>query len=375
MVGPASAARLGAPSPRPVMCASTSRAPYRLASPLATVFVLLLGCASPPSPPAARLSAESGQAAPAPCNARRAEPPCAATSVDAPASATASAQPAAPSASPSTAGVVEACGPFECRFFDTPAAALELVLESEPLALGVGEAHALAGSERIASTAQRFADQLLPALRGRASHLIVELLQPDARCQDATREVRRVQEPVTASQSAHNQNDYVALGQRARALGIEPFVLGPTCDEYRAIAAAGDRAVDQMLVTIANVSSRMMRGALARNHAAGREAALVIGYGGALHNDIAPAEAKAAWSYGPALTRFTSGRYVELDLIVRELIRDTDVWRALPWYEFFDPARERGRFLVMRTLPSRFVLFFPSGDSADGSTMSGAAER
>jgi hypothetical protein len=256
-----------------------------------------------------------------------------------------------------------ACGPFECHFFDTPAAALEFVLQTRPVALGVGEAHAMAGSEHITSTARRFADALLPELRGRASHLVVELLNPDPRCQEATREVRRVQEPVTAPQSAHNQSDYVALGHRARALGIEPFVLGPTCDELRAIAAAGDSAIDRMLVTIAQVSSRMMRGALAKNHAAGREDALVIGYGGALHNDIAPAEARAEWSYGPDLTRFTQGRYVELDLIVRELVRDTDVWRALPWYEFFDPARESGRFLVMRTLPSRFVLFFPKADA------------
>lgn len=224
----------------------------------------------------------------------------------------------------------------------------------------------MAGSEHVASTARRFASELLPELQGKASHLIVELLNPDPRCQEATREVRRVQEPVTAPQSARNSDDYVALGQRARELGIEPFVLYPTCEEFRAIAAAGSSAIDQMLVTIAMVSSRSLRGALAKNHAAGRDA-LVIGYGGALHNDIAPAAAKAAWSYGPDLVQFTRGGYVELDLIVRELIRDTDVWRALPWYEYFDPARDSGRYLVMRTGPSRYVLFFPSGESPPSS--------
>jgi hypothetical protein len=260
-----------------------------------------------------------------------------------------------------TAQATAACGPFECRSFDEPGAALAFVLETRPLALGVGEAHAMAGSEHLASTTRRFADVLLPELGGRASHLVVELLNPDPRCQEVTRQVRRVQEPVTAPQSKNNQNDYVELGRRARELGIEPFVLGPTCDEYRGIADAGESAIDQMLTLIARVSSRLLRGALAKNHAAGKDA-LVLGYGGALHNDLAPAGARAAWSYGPDLVEFTRGRYVELDLIVRELIGDTDVWRALPWYEFFDPARESGRFVVMRTAPSRYVLFFPKAD-------------
>ena len=86
---------------------------------------------------------------------------------------------------------------------------------------------------------------------------------------------------------------------------------------------------------------------------------MVIGYGGALHNDIAPSAEKAAWSYGPDLEAFSGGRYVELDLIVRELIRDTDVWKALPWYAHFEPDRDPTRWLVMRTGPHRYAFFFP----------------
>jgi hypothetical protein len=235
------------------------------------------------------------------------------------------------------------------------------VLAGAPVALGVGEAHALAGTEHLASTARRFSEELLPSLQGRASHLIVELLNPDPRCAAATREVRRAQEPVTVPQSKQNQSDYVALGTQARTLGIEPFVLSPTCDEFRAIADAGDAAIDAMLTTIARVTSRMLRGALAKNRALGRSA-LVVGYGGALHNDITPAEAKIGWSYGPDLVAFTGGRYVELDLIVREFIKDTDAWRALPWYAHFDAERDSRRWLVMRTAAHRYALFFPKAD-------------
>jgi hypothetical protein len=144
-------------------------------------------------------------------------------------------------------------------------------------------------------------------------------------------------------------------------VGIEPFVLSPTCEEYRAIAAAGEGIIDQMLGTIARVTSRLLRAALVQNRQNGHTS-LVVGYGGALHNDIEPSPGKAAWSYGPELAAFTHGRYTELDLVVREFIKDTDVWKALPWYVQFDPGRDPTRWLVMRTGPHRYALFFPKSE-------------
>jgi hypothetical protein len=221
----------------------------------------------------------------------------------------------------------------------------------------VGEAHALAGFEHLPSSAQRFSEELLPVLDGRASHLLVELLNPNPKCQVTTGEVRRAHEPVTRSQSSENQNDYVELGRNARARGIEPFLLSPTCEEYQAIADAGDAAISQTLSTIASITRRMARAALRKNRAAGRER-IVVAYGGALHNDITSAPARADWSYGPGLFADTHGRYVELDLIVRELIKDNDAWRGLPWYSQFDPTLLADSSVVLRTAPNSYVLFF-----------------
>lgn len=232
------------------------------------------------------------------------------------------------------------------------------MLDAGPLVVGIGEAHALAGAPEVMSSARRFSDELLAELEGRASHLIVELLAPNPRCQQATREVEQIQKPVTSQQSAQNQNDYVALGHRARALGIEPFVLSPTCDELSAISQAGADAVDRTLTTIAEVTERMVLAALVKNARAQRER-IVLAYGGALHNDESPDAPRAGWSYGPELSRATRGRYIALDLIVREFIKDSDVWRALPWYEHFDPERDPDRAIVMRTGPRSYVLFFP----------------
>ena len=86
---------------------------------------------------------------------------------------------------------------------------------------------------------------------------------------------------------------------------------------------------------------------------------LVVAYGGALHNDELPAPERVSWSYGPRLARASGGRYVALDLIVREFIKDSNVWRALPWYEHFDPERDPDSAIVMRTAPHSYVLFFP----------------
>lgn len=287
-----------------------------------------------------------------------AEPPArmrpAARSLPSPAPNTTPASPSAPpEPSPWTA-----CGPLECQTFPSAAAAFQHILLSQPLVLGIGEAHALAGSEHLASTARRFTEELLPVLDSRASHLLVELLNPNPSCQTTNQQVQEAHKPVTEPQSRQNQNDYVLLGQRAKALGIEPYVLSPTCEEYQAIILAGSDAIAQTLTTIAEITARMARGALVKNRAAGREQ-LVVAYGGALHNDIAPDAARAAWSYGPQLSGLTRGRYVAVDLIVRELIKDNEVWRALPWYAYFDPKREPDSSVLMRITPNDYVLFFP----------------
>jgi hypothetical protein len=264
----------------------------------------------------------------------------------------------------------EPCGPLDCRRFATAARAFHYLLQKEPLVVGIGEAHAPPELGHIRGSARRFGEELLPTLEGRASHLIVELLSPNSDCQETTREVREAHKPVTQSQSRNNQDDYVALGHRAKALHIEPFVLTPSCDEYRAITSAGDDAIAQTLTTIATITSRMLRAALVKNQAAG-QARVVLAYGGALHNDVTPQSSRAAWSYGPELSAFTGGRYLELDLIVREFIKDNDVWRALPWYEHFKPELYPDASVVMRWGPQSYVLFFPRSSPAEPATPTG----
>src|SRR5580698_549473 len=131
------------------------------------------------------------------------------------------------------------CGALECVQYDSAREAFVAALDraGAPLILGVGEAHAPRGAT-APSAARRFASELLPVLAGRASDLLLELMMPPTGCVDAVAEVRRDQEPVTSRHADTDADEYVALGARARGLGIVPDMLRPTCADMDAIEHA-----------------------------------------------------------------------------------------------------------------------------------------
>jgi hypothetical protein len=55
----------------------------------------------------------------------------------------------------------------------------------------------------------------------------------------------------------------------------------------------------------------------------------------------------------------TNGRYVALDLIVPEFIKDNDTWRSLPWYAHYDRARLGDHVTLFEVAPRSYVLVFP----------------
>ena len=251
------------------------------------------------------------------------------------------------------------CTALGCQLFDTATEALAFILKTDPLVLGVGEAHALKGSEGIESTTSRFTNQLLPVLADRASDIVLELMEPDPSCLKATEEVRKEQRQVTKEQATGNQNEFVTLGTRSKEAGVTPHILYPDCVQYERILQAGDDSIFVMLETIATLTEEKAKAILLRNRKRGAER-LVVLYGGAVHNDLAPREGRGAWSYGPAMAAHTDGRYVELDLIVREYIKDTDVWRSLPWYLHFDKQAHPGQVVLFQPTPGAYVMIFPA---------------
>jgi hypothetical protein len=258
-----------------------------------------------------------------------------------PAAAEAGAPRAPQTAAPSPDGVTE---------YDKDEDAFETVLKSDPAVLAVGEAHAPRGAT-AASSAKRFTDELLPLLAGRASDLLVELMMPPQGCVKQTKKMQKTQKPVTSQQAPTNQNEYVAMGAAARKLGIVPDLLRPSCEDLASINDAGADAIERSLETIARLTTAQGTKMIAR---AGRK--LVITYGGALHNDASPPPERAAWAFGPALSKEVAGRYVELDLYVPDFITGDETWTKQPWYPKWKAHAASGKALLIELSPKSYVL-------------------
>ena len=250
------------------------------------------------------------------------------------------------------ATTVDASDGIAVSTFDRAEDAFDVVLKDDPAVLAIGEAHAQRGST-VASSAKRFTDALLPLLAGRASDLLVEAMMPPVGCVKQTDTMRSVQKPVITQQAPTNQNEYLAMGEAARKLGIVPDLLRPSCDDLARINDAGDDAIEQSLETIARLTTVQGTKMLERS---GRK--MVITYGGALHNDAHPPPEKAAWAYGPALSKAAGGRYVELDLYVPEFITSDDSWQKQPWYAAWQKNKGTGKVLLFRLEPKDYVLIF-----------------
>jgi hypothetical protein len=266
--------------------------------------------------------------------------------------------PAPPAASPPSPDG-DACGALECTQYDSAADAFRAAIAGDAVVVGIGEAHAQKGAT-VLSAAARFTRDLLPLLQGRASDLLVELMMPPGGCADATAEVHEKQAAATSRQAETNQNEYVAMGERARALGIVPDMLRPTCADLEGVRRAGDDAIAASLELIARLS--VTQGARLVDRDARSEAdrgRTVLLYGGMLHNDLAPKPEAARWSYAPELARHVGGRFVAVDLVVPEFIGDDETWRALPWWSHYDRRRLGRRATLFRTGDASYVLVFP----------------
>lgn len=233
------------------------------------------------------------------------------------------------------------------------------MLLEQPRVLAVGEAHAQSSGPKLPSSTRRFMDGLLPRLAPRATDLVIELWVANGSCGKVEQQVQKQQEAVTAPQAAGNQNEFMELGHRAKALGIMPHALVPSCEQYRKIAGAGAADIEEMLAMVKSVTARDVTDLLAKR----APERLIVAYGGAMHNDLVPRPGREDFSFGPELVRATSERYVELDLVVPEQIKDTETWRALPWYSQYAPGQAKTDTYLLSWAPHAYALVFPQSQA------------
>ena len=268
----------------------------------------------------------------------------------------------APSAAESAVAPVAGgvpCGDLGCTQFESPRAAFLAAIAGRPAVVAIGEAHAPKGST-VTSAAKRFTEDLLPALTGRASDLLVELMMPPAGCADAAAEVRKRQAPATTQQAPTNQNEYLALGERAREMGIVPDMLRPSCADMDRVNRAGDGAIEASLEMIARLSAAQAGKLVDRDARSDADRAkAVVVYGGMLHNDLDPPPERASWSYARDLDAKVGGSLVAVNLVVPEFIADDDTWRAFPWFGKYDRVRLGSKTTLFRVGDKSYVLVFP----------------
>jgi hypothetical protein len=263
-----------------------------------------------------------------------------------------SASVAAPAAPPSP------CGDLTCTQHDSASEAFLEAAGGDPAVLAIGEAHAQKGAT-VPSAAKRFTEEILPALVGRASDLLVELMMPPTGCNAATSEVKKKQAPATTQQAPTNQNEYMVMGDKARALGIVPDLLRPSCGDMDMVRDAGDDAIDASLRLIARLCGTQAGKLVDRDARSDADRAkAVIVYSGMLHNDLTPPPDRAAWSYAPTLDAKVGGKLVSIDLVVPEFIADDDTWKSLPWVSHYDRAKLGSKVTLIKTADRSYVLVF-----------------
>jgi hypothetical protein len=189
---------------------------------------------------------------------------------------------------------------------------------------------------------------------------VIELLAPDRRCeQHEEQAVAERTKPVTEPQKESNQSEYLALGFEAKKLGMRALPLIPTCDELKGVLAA-ENDVGALLELIRNITVRETEDFLDHQPPV---AAIAI-YGGLVHNDVTPSAGHERWSFGPRLREHAQGSYVEIDLVVPELIQSGPPWSELAWFPHYDRAKAGSETVLYRTGPASFVLVFPPAGAA-----------
>jgi len=265
----------------------------------------------------------------------------------------------APAATGADAGAAEAALPAHHRVADAGAAIREILAATHPRVIGFGELHSRTDRAHVGSSLAHFTAEVLPVVKDQLSDLVLETWVVDPHCgETATKATAAVEHTMRRPEATKSE-----LGQlvdAARAAGVQPHAMRMTCDDYARVAPKGKPvAVEVMLDLVTRELGRIAIEAVVhrdRHHATRR---LVATYGGALHNDLYPADGVGQWSFARRVDDATGGRYVEVDLYVPELARADATSQKQPWFPILDEAGPDHAVLIERG-PRSYVVILPT---------------
>jgi len=232
-------------------------------------------------------------------------------------------------------------------------------LAGKPAIVGLGEYHRTNADAQVETSMKRFLRDLFPHAYAGSSDLVVETWITGGRCGETERHVT-AQIAEKLDRPAEVEDEVVTLVKQALANKVEPHVIKLSCREWEALRGEGGQVDDGELLTLVQRKLQGLAMELHRRQAAARRSRRVLVYGGALHNDLAPAPELAEYAFGPQLARATKGRYLELDLIVPELVPADDDLRRQPWWRLVEQGRGGAPHTwLVSPGPGRFTLVFP----------------
>jgi hypothetical protein len=238
------------------------------------------------------------------------------------------------------------------------AAAVSTWLGDASGVVAFGEVHQDTSTTATRSALARFTEEILPELAPRASHLIVETWIATGACGQVethvTEDIAR-----TTERPKETESEIIRLLRRAKELGVAPHVLAMDCASYEAMQGKGTVDYDRVLTLAKDHLETAIRQALALPRTSERP--LVLVYGGALHNDLTPARALAAYSFGPAIFAATRGDYREVDLYVPELVDRMPALRKEAWYRAWRAFAHPADVVALPHSARSLIVVYPRG--------------
>ena len=235
--------------------------------------------------------------------------------------------------------------------------ALATLLARKPRVVAFGEIHQTTASLRVPSSLKHFTEELLAVVAPRASDLVVETWVTEGKC-GKTEKAVLAEVKKTTERPVQTEDEVVTLIKRAKAAGVKPHILSVSCKEYENIyQGKGGVDYDALLRMTSEKLEAGVREVLGKPGRDDQRAVVV--YGGALHNDLVPAEGLSTYTFGESVSKTVGGKYLEVDLYVPEYVEKQKSLRAEPWYRAYKKAARPGQAVMIERRLDSYVFVFP----------------
>jgi len=250
---------------------------------------------------------------------------------------------------------VPACAP--CSVVASPLEGFQRVLARKPAILAVGEYHELRGGPKVPSAIRRFTRELLPALQGKLSSLVVETWMLNGKCGAAETQATAAVAKTTQRPES-TEDEVTTLLDRTWKMGVKNHILVIDCDDYRSMLddAGGLDGAASLALVKRKVEQKALE--VIEREEGGTPERLLLLYGGALHNDLEPLAQWREYSFGPALRRATDGHTIELDLLVPEYVDSDEDLLKEPWFAGALALSRAGKTVLINPHPDVYLLMF-----------------